>query len=123
MHDKAIQKIVDGSFLRYIDQRVDNSIQKFAQGSLRLSLDAGFNRLKTQLDSRMDKRYGEVTEDLLKLIEPKFEEVIRRGRHEFATVQELDSGMRKIKEEAGDKVEKTTRTMVSELLTMIEPKL
>jgi len=38
----------------------------------------------------MKKNYNDVTEDVLNLIEPKFEEIMKRVRREFASVKELD---------------------------------
>ena len=64
-----------------------------------------------------------MTEDLLNLVEPKIEDIIKRGRREFATVNELDDALRNIKEEANAKIERTTRNMVNELLAMMSPKI
>ena len=122
-HEKAIVKLVDGSFLRYIDQRVESSIEKFKMGILKPSLDVGFERIKSQMAQRMKKNYNDVTEDVLNLIEPKFEEIMKRVRREFASVKELDQGMRNAKEEAGVKVERATLNMVNELMAMLQPKI
>ena len=79
--------------------------------------------MKATLDERFKGKYGQMLEEVLQLIEPKFDQMFNRGQQEFASAQELDAGFRKMSDQLQDRIEKTTKTMVNELLAMMEPKI
>lgn len=122
LHDIVITKLLDGSFFRYINKRVENGVQKFspqiAEAEVLKIVPVIINKKLefafSQINNHIDKKLQKVTDDSLK-------PALQRKQVEFPSIDDLNAGLKNFMNDAAKKIKQSSETKINKKFAEIEP--
>ena len=122
LHDIVITKLLDGSFFRYINKRVENGVQKFspqiAEAEVLKIVPVIINKKLefafSQINNHIDKKLQKVTDDSLK-------PALQRKSVEFPSIDDLNAGLKSFMNDAAKKIKQSSETKINKKFAEIEP--